>query len=37
LRRFSFSLAPMVLAVIRGAVADESFRRALAVFHDKSA
>jgi putative tricarboxylic transport membrane protein len=36
LRRFGFPLAPMVLAVILGPVADENFRRALVVLHDKS-
>lgn len=36
LRRFGFPLAPMVLAVILGPVADENLRRALVVFQDKS-
>ena len=36
LRRFGFPLAPMVLAIILGPVADENFRRALVVFQDKS-
>jgi putative tricarboxylic transport membrane protein len=35
MRRFRFPLAPMVLAVILGPVADENFRRALVVFQDK--
>jgi putative tricarboxylic transport membrane protein len=34
LRRFAFPLAPMVLAVILGPVADENLRRALLVFED---
>lgn len=36
LRRFGFPLAPMVLAIILGPVADENFRRALLVFEGKS-
>lgn len=36
LRRFAFPLAPMVLAVILGPLADENLRRALLVFEDKS-
>ncbi len=36
MRRFGFPLAPMVLAIILGPVADENFRRALVVFQDKS-
>lgn len=35
LRRFGFPLAPMVLGVILGPVADENFRRALLVFEGK--
>jgi len=34
--RFGFPLAPMVLAVILGPLADENFRRALLVFEDDS-
>ena len=34
--RFGFPLAPMVLAVILGPMADENLRRALLVFEDKS-
>ena len=34
--RFGFPLAPMVLAVILGPLADENFRRALLVFEDVS-
>ena len=33
--RFGFPLAPMVLAVILGPLADENFRRALLVFEDQ--
>jgi len=36
LRRFGFPLAPMVLAIILGPVADENLRRALVVFDGKS-
>jgi len=36
LRRFGFPLAPMVLAVILGPLADENFRRALLVFEGRS-
>ncbi len=36
MRRFGFPLAPMVLAIILGPVADENFRRALLVFEGKS-
>jgi putative tricarboxylic transport membrane protein len=36
LHRFGFPLAPMVLAVILGPLADENLRRALLVFEDKS-
>jgi putative tricarboxylic transport membrane protein len=36
LHRFGFPLAPMVLAVILGPMADENLRRALLVFEDKS-
>jgi len=36
LRRFGFPLAPMVLAVILGPIADENLRRALLVFEGKS-
>jgi putative tricarboxylic transport membrane protein len=36
LRRFAFPLAPMVLAVILGPLADENLRRALLVFEDES-
>ena len=36
LRRFGFPLAPMVLAVILGPIADENLRRALVVFEGKS-
>ena len=36
LRRFGFPLAPMVLAVILGPLADENFRRALVVFEGRS-
>ena len=36
LHRFGFPLAPMVLAVILGPLADENLRRALVVFEDKS-
>ena len=35
LHRYGFPLAPMVLAVILGPLADENFRRALLVFEDK--
>ena len=35
MRRFGFPLAPMVLAIILGPVADENFRRALVVFEGK--
>lgn len=35
LRRFGFPLAPMVLAIILGPVADENFRRALLIFEGK--
>ncbi len=36
LHRFGFPLAPMVLAVILGPLADENLRRALLTFEDKS-
>jgi len=36
LHRFGFPLAPMVLAVILGPLADENLRRALLVFEDRS-
>ena len=36
LRRFGFPLAPMVLAVILGPLADENMRRSLLVFEDQS-
>ncbi|MGB8433751.1 MAG: tripartite tricarboxylate transporter permease, partial [Burkholderiales bacterium] len=36
LRRFGFPLAPMVLAVILGPVADENFRRTLVVLKGES-
>ena len=36
LHRFGFPLAPMVLAVILGPLADENLRRALLVFEDKT-
>jgi putative tricarboxylic transport membrane protein len=36
LHRFGFPLAPLVLAVILGPLADENLRRALLVFQDKS-
>ena len=36
LHRFGFPLAPMVLAVILGPLADENLRRALLIFEDKS-
>ena len=36
MRRYGFPLAPMVLAIILGPVADENFRRALLVFEGKS-
>ena len=36
MRRFGFPLAPMVLAVILGPLADENLRRALYIFEDKS-
>ena len=36
LHRFGFPLAPMVLAVILGPLADENLRRALLVFEDNS-
>lgn len=36
LRRFGFPLAPMVLGVILGPLADENFRRALVVFEGRS-
>jgi putative tricarboxylic transport membrane protein len=36
LHRFGFPLAPLVLAVILGPLADENLRRALLVFEDKS-
>lgn len=35
LRRFAFPLAPMVLAVILGPLADENLRRSLLVFEDE--
>ncbi len=35
LHRFGFPLAPMVLAVILGPLADENMRRALLIFEDK--
>lgn len=35
MRRFGFPLAPMVLALILGPLADENFRRALLVFEGK--
>ncbi len=34
--RFGFPLAPMVLAVILGPLADENFRRALLIFEDET-
>ena len=36
LHRFGFPLAPLVLAVILGPLADENLRRALLVFENKS-
>ncbi len=36
LNRFGFPLAPMVLAVILGPLADENLRRAMMVFEDKT-
>jgi len=36
LHRFGFPLAPMVLALILGPLADENLRRALKIFEDKS-
>jgi putative tricarboxylic transport membrane protein len=36
LHRFGFPLAPMVLAVILGPLADENLRRALLVFEDRN-
>ena len=36
LHRFGFPLAPMVLAVILGPLADENLRRALIIFEDKA-
>lgn len=36
MHRFGFPLAPMVLAVILGPLADENLRRALFIFEDKS-
>ncbi|NQV99752.1 MAG: tripartite tricarboxylate transporter permease [Rhodospirillales bacterium] len=36
LRRFGFPLAPMVLAVILGPLADENLRRSLLIFEDES-
>jgi len=36
LHRFGFPLAPLVLAVILGPLADENLRRALLIFEDKS-
>ena len=36
LYQFGFPLAPMVLAVILGPLADENLRRALLVFEEKS-
>jgi putative tricarboxylic transport membrane protein len=36
LHRFGFPLAPMVLAVILGPLADENLRRAMIIFEDKS-
>jgi putative tricarboxylic transport membrane protein len=36
LRKYGFPLAPMVLAVILGPLADENLRRALLVFEDKA-
>jgi len=36
LHRFGFPLAPMVLAVILGPLADENLRRAMILFEDKS-
>jgi putative tricarboxylic transport membrane protein len=36
LHRFGFPLAPMVLAVILGPLADENLRRAMIVFEDRS-
>ena len=36
LHRFGFPLAPMVLAVILGPLADENLRRALMVFEDQT-
>ena len=36
LHRFGFPLAPLVLAVILGPLADENLRRALLIFQDKS-
>jgi putative tricarboxylic transport membrane protein len=36
MRQYGFPLAPMVLAVILGPLADENLRRALIIFEDKS-
>ena len=36
LHRYGFPLAPMVLAIILGPLADENLRRAIKVFEDKS-
>jgi putative tricarboxylic transport membrane protein len=36
MRKYGFPLAPMVLAVILGPLADENLRRALIIFEDKS-
>jgi putative tricarboxylic transport membrane protein len=36
LHRFGFPLAPMVLAVILGPLADENLRRALLLFEDQN-
>jgi putative tricarboxylic transport membrane protein len=35
MRKYGFPLAPMVLAVILGPLADENLRRALIIFEDK--
>lgn len=36
LHRFGFPMAPMVLAVILGPLADENLRRSLLIFEDES-
>jgi putative tricarboxylic transport membrane protein len=36
LHRYGFPLAPLVLAVILGPLADENLRRTLLIFEDKS-